>query len=251
MQVLIQKTEKKERCALLDTLRGLTVISMVLYHAMWDLCYLFDLQAPWFKGTSGYLWQQITCCMFVLLAGFCAAMGRHTVRRGAFLLLLGAGITLVTLIFMPEEKILFGVLTLLGSCMFLTGIGKSFLLKIPAGTGLIASSILFAVTKPINQGSLGVFSKEVLELPEWLYRNYFTAYLGFPQEGFFSTDYFSLMPWAFLFFAGFFLYRICGKQIVSVKWKGLSVLNFIGRHSLAIYVVHQPLIYMLLQRLFR
>ena len=39
--MLLQKTEKIERCALLDTLRGLTVISMVLYHTMWDLCYLF------------------------------------------------------------------------------------------------------------------------------------------------------------------------------------------------------------------
>ena len=244
--MLLQKTEKIERCALLDTLRGLTVISMVLYHAMWDLCYLFGWKVLWFKEIGGYLWQQATCCAFILLAGFCAAMGRHTVRRGIYVLLLGTGITLVTMVFMPKERILFGVLTLLGSCMFLTGLLKPYLLKIPSWSGLLLSGALFMVTRPINQGGLGVFSKVLAALPEGLYRNHFTAYLGFPHEAFFSTDYFSLMPWIFLFFVGFFLYQVCGKNILAIHWRGIGWVNVIGCHSLLIYVVHQPLLYALL-----
>ena len=36
------------RCALLDELRGLDLISMMLYHGMWDLVYLFGVRAPWY-----------------------------------------------------------------------------------------------------------------------------------------------------------------------------------------------------------
>ena len=48
------------RYALLDELRGLALISMIGYHAMWDLVYMFGLYAPWYGGTPGFLWQQAT-----------------------------------------------------------------------------------------------------------------------------------------------------------------------------------------------
>ena len=87
MQEQCQKTEY--RCAFLDSLRGLTVISMVLYHAMWDLVWFLDMDMRWFEGNGGYIWQQITCCTFFVLSGFCSAMGRQTIKRGGFLLFLG------------------------------------------------------------------------------------------------------------------------------------------------------------------
>ena len=46
------------RCALLDELRGLDLISMMLYHGMWDLVYLFGVSAPWYGSWQGGLWQQ-------------------------------------------------------------------------------------------------------------------------------------------------------------------------------------------------
>lgn len=46
------------RCALLDELRGLDLISMMLYHGMWDLVYLFGVSAPWYGSWQGELWQQ-------------------------------------------------------------------------------------------------------------------------------------------------------------------------------------------------
>ena len=41
------------RCALLDELRGLDLISMMLYHGMWDLVYLFGVSAPWYGSWQG------------------------------------------------------------------------------------------------------------------------------------------------------------------------------------------------------
>lgn len=243
MQRIIGKKELSDRCALLDCFRGFTVISMVLYHAMWDLVNVFDFHAPWFHGAWGFVWQQVTCCSFILLSGFCSAFGKHTLKRGGMVFALGAAVSFITLIFMPKERIVFGVLTLIGSCMMLVGVSKDFLMKIPAVLGLFACLFLFIFTRGVNGGTIGFFSHEVMELPRWLYQNYFTAYLGFPHEAFWSTDYFSIVPWLFLFLSGFFLFRIWGGKILSNRWKGIPSVNLIGRRALLIYVLHQPIIY--------
>lgn len=240
------KPDRSRRCALLDALRGLTVINMVFFHFMWDYVYIFGFSAPWYLGRGAFVWQQAICCTFITLSGFCAAMGKHTIRRGGIVFGIGAAITLITALFMPDELIIFGVLTLIGSCMLLVGATKKWLKKIPAWAGLACSFLLFAFTRPVNSGGLGFFFKRLAELPDWLYHDYFTAYLGFPQPGFFSTDYFSLVPWLFLFLTGFFLHGVCGEKILSVKWRGIRPLNFIGRHALFIYVIHQPVVYGLL-----
>src|SRR5699024_8807333 len=86
------------RYALLDELRGLALISMIGYHAMWDLVYMFGLYAPWYGGTPGFLWQQATSWTFILLSGFCLGLGHHPVRRGLIAFGGGALVTLVTLI---------------------------------------------------------------------------------------------------------------------------------------------------------
>jgi len=241
----------KERCALLDVIRGVTVINMVLFHAIWDLVYIFGMNWDWYYGYGAYIWQQCICCTFITLSGFCAGMGKHTLKRGAIVFLLGLAVTLVTLVFMPEDRVIFGVLTLIGSSMLIVGACKSYLKKIPAIVGLLVSYGLFAFTRHADAKYLGIFTKPIFRLPDWLYQNYATAYFGFPQSGFYSTDYFALIPWVFLFLTGFYLYQLMGKKFLSIHWKGIPPLNWIGRHALEIYVVHQPVIYGVLWVMFR
>ena len=59
------------RYALLDELRGLDLVSMMLYHGCWDLVNLFGIQADWYYSLPGHLWQQSICWVFILLSGFC------------------------------------------------------------------------------------------------------------------------------------------------------------------------------------
>ena len=231
------------RSGLLDSLRGWTVINMILFHALWDFYYLSDVKSGWLYGKTAFLWQQTICCTFIVLSGFCSAMGRQTLRRGLTVFLLGAGVTAVTVISMPNAAIWFGVLTMIGSGMILTGWAKPFLLKIPAKAGLCICLLLFVFTRGVNQGYIGILFWEWLELPGWLYRDYVTTYFGFPFRGFYSSDYFSLIPWLFLFWCGFYAYGIWGQKVLAVKWQGISVLNVIGRHALVIYVLHQPVVY--------
>ena len=138
------------RCALLDELRGLDLISMMLYHGMWDLVYLFGVRAPWYGSWQGGLWQQSICWVFILLSGFCLPLGRHPVKRGAVVFGCGALVTAVTLIFMPADAVWFGVLTLLGSAMIITGLLEKWMEKVPPVVGL-AGSMFFCFTSPAMQ----------------------------------------------------------------------------------------------------
>lgn len=144
------------RYALLDELRGLDLLSMMLYHGCWDLVNLFGIQADWYYGLPGHLWQQSICWVFILLSGFCVQLGHHTLRRGAQVFGAGALVTAVTLLFMPEDRVIFGVLTLLGSAMLLTGLLEKPLRRIPPAAGFAISAALFALTRNVSVGYLGL-----------------------------------------------------------------------------------------------
>lgn len=233
----------KKRYALLDELRGLCLINMVLYHACWDLVMLFGVKLNWYVSWPGNLWQKMICCGFILLSGFCAPLGHHGLKRGAQVFGAGALVTVVTLVFMPEDRVLFGVLTLLGSAMMLTVLCRPLLERIPPTVGLAGALMLFALTNGLKEGYFGLGSWQC-KVPEQLYRSALTAFLGFPPDGFWSTDYFPLLPWLFLFWSGCFLHRLIGrKRMESLADPVCPALGWMGRRSLLLYLLHQPLIY--------
>lgn len=249
-----EATRPSGRYALLDELRGLSLISMILYHGLWDLVFLYGVYGvwvPWYLGIPGQIWQQIGCWIFILLSGFCVQLSRHAVRRG--LMIFGAGllVTLVTGVFMPEDIVIFGILTFMGSAMILTGLLRPLFKKVPAWVGLIVSGILFFVTYNVNVGTFGFGEIQLGLVPAGWYANYFTTFLGFMHPGFYSTDYFSLFPWLFMYWMGFFLYDVVGKERMEpLRHSICRPLGWMGRHSLVIYLVHQPILYGLMTVLF-
>ena len=67
-----------------------------------------------------------------------------------------------------------------------------------------------------------------------------------------STDYFALLPWLFLFWAGYFLYGVVGRQRMEPLHRSVCPpLGWLGRHSLLLYLLHQPVIYGVLLVAFR
>lgn len=258
-----------KRYHILDEIRGITLCSMILYHTVWDLVYLFGYDWNWYRSDFAYLWQQSICWCFILLSGFCFSMGKKKWRRGLIVFGAGALVSLVTHIAMPGQSIRFGVLTMLGSSMLLMALLEKFMrffLKSRKGeyrypvSGMLISFLLFFCTRGINEQYLGFESIRLYELPVVLYqKGELMTYIGFMSEDFYSTDYFSLIPWFFLFSTGYFLYY-------AVKQKGWmeklsfmklfpqfvsdsifsSGLRFMGKNSLIIYMLHQPVIYVLL-----
>ena len=114
-----------------------------------------------------------------------------------------------------------------------------------AAAGLLMSAALFFLTRNVNRGFLGFEKWNFLKLPGEWYDNWIGTYLGFPERGFYSSDYFSLIPWFFLFLTGYFVNRLLyQKNLLLYLEAGKSkILEILGRYSLQIYVLHQPLLY--------
>ena len=121
--------------------------------------------------------------------------------------------------------------------------------RVPAQAGAAGSFLLFLVTRDVNAGFLGFEGRRFAALPAGLYRDHLTALPGFPPADFFSTDYFSLFPWFFLFLTGWFLFRLRPEEVREIR--RVPLVTAMGRHSLLIYMLHQPVVYGLLWALFR
>jgi uncharacterized membrane protein len=196
--------------------------------------------------------------MFILISGFCMGLkqeGRalwRDCKRGLIVLAAGILITIATLLFSPQTKIIFGVLFFLGISMILTAMMRSPLQKIPPFIGMLCVGVLFFVLRNINDGNLGFEGIVLCPLPNFLYEQGLLAtFFGFQDKNFFSTDYFSLIPWYFLFLAGYFLCRCFLEKNSSAALpeffkKGIPVFKIIGQHSLPVYLLHQPVILLLL-----
>ncbi len=253
----------KFRYRKLDGLRGLTLISMILYHAMWDMIFIFGQSHPWYTQIQGYIWQQSICWCFILLSGFVWSLGKHHFSRGAAVFIAGLIVTIVTVVFMPDDVVYFGVLTLIGSCMILMTVLDPLFRHLPALESMIASFLLFIVTRHAQYGYIGFTGLKIAPqagpitrtLPASLYKNWFTTWVGFPVKDFYSTDYFPLLPWFFLFLTGYFLYHMIHKKhnrlLNSLTRGWLPPLEWLGRHSLGIYLLHQPVIYLVLTLWFK
>ncbi len=242
-----------KRYLILDEIRGLALLNMIAYHACWDLVYMFGQDWAWYKSGAAHIWQQGICWTFIFLSGFCLPLGKRKVRRGLTVFVCGLVITAVTLLVMYDDRVIFGVLTLIGSAMLLTALLEPLLKKCPPIVGFTVSFLLFLMTKKINSGYLGFGNVRLLALPKGLYRNLFTTFFGFQAPGFYSTDYFSLIPWLFLFLAGFYLYAILLKKdlLRHLAVGRIRPLQVLGQHSLPVYMMHQVLLYAVFSILFR
>ena len=110
--------------------------------------------------------------------------------------------------------------------------------------GLAASAALFTLLRNVNQGTLGFEDWTLGTVPEGLYRNLLTAYIGFPPPDFFSTDYFSLLPWLFLFLAGHFLRRLLAGPMERLDRTRSGVRPCVPwAGSPCRYMLHQPIVY--------
>lgn len=228
------------RLVLLDEIRGLTLVSMILYHFIWDLVNIAGVPLTWYHGRGAYVWQQSICWTFIFLSGFCFPLGRRHLRRGLTVWLSGGLVTLVTLVFLPEDRVVFGVLTLLGSCMLLMIPLDKALSRVRRRDALIA----------LAGAAFNTFICLHLYMPRRLpgiRSGLFLTWLGFPKTGFYSTDYFPMLPWFFLFLTGYLIHGICSRSGVFegnfLRRTHFAPAAAIGRRSLPVYLLHQPVLY--------
>lgn len=222
------------RIAAIDLARGAAIVAMAGYHACWDLSHFglvrFDLlgDAVWLAVRDGILATFLALVGIGLTLG--AAVGIRWRRVASRLLQVGGAalaVTAASLWFAPEAPIYFGVLHHIALASLL---GLAFL-RLPGWAVLLAAAACF-VAPPLLAGP--AFNSA------WL------GWLGLMSHQPRSNDFIPLLPWFGLVLAGMVLGRglesrpaLAGWRPVAAPWRALG---WAGRHSLALYLVHQPLL---------
>lgn len=237
----------RKRIYLIDEVRGLSIILMVFYHAFFILGYFFEIG---FLAKAQVFFeplQPLFACLFIFISGISSNLSRSNFKRGIRLLGIALGFTLVTAVILPKfgitgAEIYFGVLHLLSVSMLAYALLKKPLSKVPTSVGIVIMLVLFVATFSVQSGKLLWF-----EIPSEIYNLGWLAPLGFPATGFYSADYFPILPYAFMFFAGTFFGRLAEKNALPQSWyvSRCKPLSAVGKKTLIIYILHWPIIFLI------
>ena len=222
----------------LDILRWLAIVLMVLFHLNYSLVYIFGNEILNFSEAFWYIIGKISALGFMSISGmsFYLASQKHSrgeltekyLRYALILALCSWAITLITVIFFPEQLILFGILHFFAlSFALLPFITRSKALVIAVIVMII--SIYFYFPQSIES---------------WL-----LFPLGFVPNDFYSADYYPLIPYfsmilvwylwgEFLAKNNFMRYLHISRELYFIE----KILSCIGKYSLFVYLIHLPVI---------
>lgn len=236
-----------KRVHLLDEIRGILIIYIVFYHFIFDLTGLYGVNIAWAYSDSMEYVRLVAVSMLIIISGISCNYSKSNVKRGIKAFLWGVVITFVALLAMPEQIIIFGILHFFGIAMIIGGVLFDKLAIIPAKAGIIASLILFLITYNLYNGYIGIFNYTI-NLPQFLLNKYFLFPIGFRCESVFSADYYPMLPWIFMFFLGIFAGRLIKENKAPVFFykSHFKPIAKIGQKTLLIYLIHQPILILIL-----
>ena len=225
----------------IDALRGIAIIMMIASNFVTDLQYFAGYAS---YETFWWVFARTTAFIFIFLVGISLTISYSRAKqdekanfwkyfkRGSYIFALGLIITVTTFFFLQQDFIRFGVLHLIGISIIL-----SFpFLKIKKYTWIFPLAILLILA--------GEFIKNIYINSNWL------LWLGLTTQTFSSIDYFPLLPW----FGVVLLGIVFGKLLYPNATRGhilkiagsehriTKPLSFLGRNSLLIYFIHQPIL---------
>ena len=236
----------RKRIHFLDELRGFVIILMVFFHGFYTVGWVFDhnwgrILFDFFNPSEPFF-----AGVFILLCGISCHLSHSNLRRGLLLALVAEGMSLFLWFFMPENMIWFGILQFLAVGILLFALLRPVLSKIPLWVGLVLCVVLYVFTYAVPSyrgGALGIPGIWQYTFPAAWAENWWLYPLGLSNGA--GADYFPILPWIFVFFAGTFLGRLAaaGRYPAWMERRHMPWLSWIGRHSLIIYIVHQPIIF--------
>ena len=230
-----------------DAARGVAIIMMIVYHSTYDLDTLggYDIQS-----TSGHwaLFADLTAGLFLFLVGVSLAISRARtsmtgwrlfgkyLARGLRILAYGMVLTVV-LLALGMGVVAFGILQLIGVSIILAYpfLGLRF-------TNLVLGAIIFAAGQYVLAQDL--YSQSFWLLP-----------FGVVPEGVVMPDYRPLLPWFGVVLIGLFFGNLVygdGRRPAVLADKApvpARPLLPLGRNSLLVYLIHQPIVIALLAAL--
>jgi uncharacterized membrane protein len=220
----------------IDVARGVAILAMITYHFAWDLAYHGFV--AWDVATDP-LWRGyaiVIAASFLAIAGIGlvlasrdgfdgARFSRRVVRIAASAGLVSA----VTFLAFPDSFVFFGILHMiaLGSVLSLP-----FLVVPPVATLAVAVVVLL-LPRFVSGG--------VFDVPE-------LAFLGLSTLPPVANDFVPVFPWLAAMLAGVAFGRaiVAGLPPVGTEEPASApgrLLAWLGRHALAVYLIHQPVLF--------
>ena len=228
----------------LDKIRGLTIISMVLFHLMYNINFFREIS--WYNGTIlNKVWQLSIALSFFIISGITSTLlsSKKNIIRGIKTSIVGALISVATYIFARDQFIVWGVMNGLGLSMIIGGLLNNN--RIFSKNMILIFLLIFTFTYNIPRNSLNN-----IDFFKYLYNlNIFP--LGFPSDKFVSADYFPIIPWIFAYFSGISLGNFLHEKNFYNKYGTDNFLAKIGRYSMPIYLIHQVILYPIVSLFFR
>ena len=239
---LTQSKSAARRLWEVDAVRGIAIILMISYHFIFDLSY-FGAYSGYMLSTPWQLFARSIGTTFIFVLGVSLSLRYNHLEprldqkqlflkfllRGAAIFGWGMVVTVVTYFLLRHGFVIFGILHLLGLATIL-----AFPFLRSRWASLVAGILVIGV---------GVYIARVLLTSPWL------LWLGVRQLGRYMVDYYPLFPWfgiALLgVFAGLTLYSGGTRRfnLPDLSQKApVRGLTFLGRHSLLIYLIHQPIL---------
>jgi len=234
-ELTTDKRSPKPRIWEIDFLRGLSIILMVFYHLGFDLTEfcgirkIFGIEINLY-GPGLTVAQYFFAGVFIVISGVSSTLSRSNVRRALKIFAVAIIVTAVTYLFNSSAAIYFGILHCLGVCILIYGLT---LQKSKALTCAAAGVFVFGLSV-----ALSLIMRNMQVDFDWFLP------FGISSHTLSSYDYFPLLPWFGVFLIGAAL----GKSVYSARQSLIpkrlpeSFINAAGRHSLLIYVVHQPIL---------
>lgn len=221
-----------DRLAALDLARTLAIVGMVIFHFTFDLALFGHIPVETLYQPFWYYFARMVAGSFLFLSGVSLWLAHgQGIRWGAFwwrfakLAAAAALVSVASFWLVPGGPILFGILHALAVSSL---IALAFL-RLPWAVTLAVAAVVFA---------LGWVDRSPAFDSLWL------VWLGLAENRPLMGDYVPLIPWAAPCLAGLALAKALGVQ----HWRGqtptaaMRWLAFPGRHSLIIYLIHQPIL---------
>lgn len=226
----------------LDTSRGVAILLMIGYHVLFQLSFFAPERIPWFNpyvmtgAPIAFLFVTIAGISLVLFTAKESSQPKATKKmfvRGIYILCFAAVITAASWLIFPSRMVVFGILHL---------IGCATILSIPFVVLKIRGWITF---------SFGIIVIAISPLLAYVRGPAFLIPFGITPVGFTTLDYEPLIPWFGVLLIGVALGSVLYKGGVRCKVleqlgempKAAAPVAFLGRHSLLIYLIHNPIIF--------
>jgi len=213
----------KSRLEELDFARGLAILLMILFHLIVDLKDLYAYNLDYLGGF--WYWEgKLSAILFIFLCGLSSTLSRNSVRHGINIFIWAILLTSITHFYNPDFYIRFGILHFLGISLL--------------SSHLIGSlQIRWLLLLTIASFIMGLVVTTSFTASPYLFP------LGLQTRTFTSLDYYPVFPWYGIFVIGILIGKLFYRSrqpYVSIPLP--KVITWLGRHSLAVYLIHQPIL---------